>query len=100
MDEGILEAVAETRSHEQELESSELFRIIQDLSGQLTDLQRSVFVLRDLELLPAEEVCSILDMTPNNMKSNLYYARLNIREGVIKYYKQKESQIKLNAAQP
>ncbi len=72
---------------EHELEAAELKTIVARLAEQLTALQRTVFVLRDLEMLPTEEVCQILNMSPGNMKSNLYYARLKIKQGLAAFYK-------------
>jgi len=51
----------------------------------LTPKQKAVFVLRDLEELPMKEVCEILSMSTNNVKSNLYHARLRMGELISKY---------------
>ena len=72
---------------EHELEAAELKTIVARLAEQLTEQQRKVFVLRDLEMLSTEEVCQILNMSPGNMKSNLYYARLKIKQGLATFYK-------------
>ncbi|MBI1768181.1 MAG: RNA polymerase sigma factor [Bacteroidetes bacterium] len=75
--------------HEDELESEELKSIVLRLAEQLTEKQKVVFILRDLETLSSEEVCQTLEMTPGNMKSNLYHARLKIKDGLQKIYKTK-----------
>ncbi len=77
---------------ERELEATELKAIVAQLAGKLTDKQRAVFVLRDLELLQTEEVCKILGISPANMKSNLYYARVKIKVGLQRYYQQRVPQ--------
>jgi DNA-directed RNA polymerase specialized sigma24 family protein len=41
-----------------------------------------VFVLRDLEGYGVKDVCRILKMSENRVKSNLYHARSRIREGL------------------
>lgn len=74
-------------SHDHKMESEELKAIVYQLADQLTEKQKAVFILRDLETLEPEEVCSILQMPDGNMKSNLYYARLKIKEGLKKFYK-------------
>lgn len=75
-------------SHEEhKMESEELKIIVYQLADKLKEKQKAVFILRDLEALEPEEVCSILQMTDGNMKSNLYYARLKIKEGLKKFYK-------------
>jgi RNA polymerase sigma-70 factor (ECF subfamily) len=73
--------------NEQKIELEELKSIVYQLADQLTEKQRAVFILRDLEMMQPEEVCSILQMPDGNMKSNLYYARLKIKEGLKKFYK-------------
>jgi RNA polymerase sigma-70 factor (ECF subfamily) len=73
--------------HEDILESEELKSIVLRLAEQLTEKQKVVFILRDLELQTAEEVCEALQMSSGNMKSNLYYARQKIKEGLQKFYK-------------
>ncbi|MBS1557978.1 MAG: RNA polymerase sigma factor [Bacteroidetes bacterium] len=75
-------------SHELKMESEELKTIVYKLADQLTEKQKAVFILRDLEMLEPEEVCSTLQMSDGNMKSNLYYARLKIKEGLRKFYKE------------
>lgn len=50
------------------------------LSEALTPKQRIVFVLRDLQDLDMKEVARITGMSVNSVKSNLFYARRNIRE--------------------
>jgi RNA polymerase sigma-70 factor, ECF subfamily len=70
---------------EKELSAKELHQLIRKASEQLTPKQQAVFVLRDLEQLDAKEVCEILEMPDGNMKSNLYYARLHIKEYLKKH---------------
>jgi RNA polymerase sigma-70 factor (ECF subfamily) len=59
-----------------ELQNKELMKAVHEATELLTPKQRAVFVLRDLEGLDVSEVCSILSISPENLKSNLYYARL------------------------
>ena len=70
-----------------QLESEELNSIVLRLASQLTEKQQAVFILRDLEMLTPDETCQALRMSPGNMKSNLYYARLKIKDGLKQYYK-------------
>lgn len=71
---------------DKDLHATELSDLVYRLSNQLTKKQRTVFVLRDLEQLEVNEVCEILDMSAGNVKSNLYYARLYMKEALTKYY--------------
>ncbi len=63
-------------------ENKDLIRKIRQLSKDLTIKQRMVFILRDLHELPVKEVCKILDLSEGAVKTNLYLARLNIRERI------------------
>jgi RNA polymerase sigma-70 factor (ECF subfamily) len=53
------------------------------LSETLKPKQRVVFVLRDLQDLDMNEVARITGMSVNSVKSNLFYARRNIREKLL-----------------
>ncbi len=57
-----------------------LGKVVRDLARQLSKVQRLVFVLRDIQDLPVEEVCHITGFDTDKVKSNLYYARKFIRE--------------------
>ena len=68
------------------IEQQELMRAIQIAAEELTPKQKAVFVLRDLEGLPTEEVKEILSMSEGNIKSNLFHARQKIAEKLkVKY---------------
>ena len=54
--------------------------IVSQLVEELNEKQRIVFTLRDLQDLSIEDVASITRMSKNSVKSNLYYARQNIRK--------------------
>jgi len=69
-----------------DLENQELMKAIQETAASLTPRQRAVFILRDLENLPVEEVCNILEMPAGHVKSNLYYARKAMSEKLKVYY--------------
>ncbi len=73
--------------YEDNMEAAELSSIVSQLAEQLTEKQKAVFILRDLEAFTPEEVCQALQMTAGNMKSNLYFARTKIKEGLRKFYK-------------
>jgi RNA polymerase sigma-70 factor, ECF subfamily len=57
-----------------------LGKVIRALAQELSKVQRLVFVLRDIQDLPVEEVCRITGFDAGKVKSNLYYARKFIRE--------------------
>ncbi len=64
-------------------DNKDLIRKIRKLSKSLTLKQRIVFVLRDLLELPIKEVSGILGLSEGSVKTNLYLARLNIRERIL-----------------
>ena len=80
-------SVADSRHSESDVHATELHETILRLAEKLTPKQRAAFILRDLEMMEVSEVCDILNISATNLKSNLYYARLNIKEGLLKYYK-------------
>jgi RNA polymerase sigma-70 factor (ECF subfamily) len=65
---------------EEEMVNKDLAQIIKSLAKDLTPKQKAVFILRDLQGADMEEISEITSMTKGTVKSNLYYARLNIRE--------------------
>ncbi len=79
--------ITDESNHGQQVEDRELLQIVTHLAKQLTPRQQTVFVLRDLEGLSVDEVCKILEISAEKMKSNLYYARQKIREDLTLYYK-------------
>ncbi len=60
--------------------NKDLAHIISSLAENLTPKQRAVFILRDLQGAEMDEISEITSMSKGTVKSNLYYARLNIRE--------------------
>lgn len=70
-------------------ESQELLEVVAKLAGQLPEKQQSVFVLRDLQGLTGEEVAEVLAIKPDVVKSNLYHARLRMRELIRVYENEK-----------
>jgi RNA polymerase sigma-70 factor (ECF subfamily) len=57
-----------------------LGKVIRSFAEKLSKVQRLVFVLRDIQDLPVEEVCRITGFDADKVKSNLYYARKFVRE--------------------
>lgn len=64
------------------IENKDLIRKIRQISKNLTIKQRMVFILRDLHELPVKEVSRILSLSEGAVKTNLYLARLYIRERI------------------
>jgi RNA polymerase sigma-70 factor, ECF subfamily len=70
-----------------EADNKETARLIRWLAEGLPEKQQLVFVLRDLEGIDSPEVRKILSMSETSVKSNLYHARMYIRERLIKSIK-------------
>ena len=68
-----------------ELDNAENARIISLLTDKLSPRQKAVFVLSELEDMPADEISKITGMTRSVIKANLYHARKNIESLLQKY---------------
>lgn len=64
----------------EELDRKELAARIEEAVGELPPEYRSVFVLRDVEGLSAQEACEILGLSLPALKSRLHRARLFLRK--------------------
>lgn len=62
------------------LNNKEIGQLISSFADALSEKQRLVFVLRDLQGLSSSEVEAILDLPETSVKSNLYHARKAIGE--------------------
>ena len=75
--------LTEAQNEEDQVSNADLAVRIKCLSAQLKPRQRAVFVLRDLQDLNMDEIAQILNISVSAVKSNLYYARRNIRKKCI-----------------
>ncbi len=74
-----------TRLPPDELERKELVQRIEEGMNQLPEEYRSVFVLRDIQGLSAEEACEALQLSLPALKSRLHRARLFMRKQLADY---------------
>ena len=86
-------AIADSASADAILLEDELRAIILRSADELTPKQKAVFILRDIEGLSVDEVCSILGMSAGNVKSNLYYARLSVTERIKQFYSERKKKV-------
>jgi RNA polymerase sigma-70 factor (ECF subfamily) len=70
-----------------ELENEENAMIINLLTNKLSPKQKAVFILSELEEIPAGEIAEITGLSKSVVKANLYYARKNIESLLQKYLK-------------
>ncbi len=71
-------------NNQMEVDNKETARLIRWLAEGLPEKQKIVFILRDLEGIDSPEVRKILNMSETSVKSNLYHARIAIREKLLK----------------
>jgi len=64
----------------QELSNKDMASLIKSLADGLSDKQRMIFLLRDLQDLTIDEVADITGMPESAIKTNLFYARQSIRK--------------------
>jgi RNA polymerase sigma-70 factor (ECF subfamily) len=75
------------------IQNEEIKKIIDTSLNQLSDIYRSVFILRDIESLSIRETSKILNITEENVKIRLRRARLFLREKISEYYEGNEVQV-------
>ena len=66
--------------------NEEARQVMDEAIGELPEIYRVVFVLRDVEGLPATEVAEILDISVPAVKSRLHRARLYLRNRLSDYF--------------
>lgn len=75
-----------TRRPDEQLQSAELKEHIQQAVGELPEILRLTFVLRDVEGLSTEETAEALDVTVQTVKTRLHRARLALRSSISEYF--------------
>ena len=83
-DERIFETVADDSDPERQLESSEWISVVKVMANELSGKQKLVFTLSQLEGLETDQIIEITGLDADQIKSNLYAAKKNIRERLIK----------------
>jgi RNA polymerase sigma-70 factor (ECF subfamily) len=71
---------------EDDLIAGETRQVILDAITALPESQREVLVLRDLEGLPAAEVCNVLRLSDTNQRVLLHRARTRVRGAIERYF--------------
>ncbi|RMH16503.1 MAG: RNA polymerase sigma factor [Acidobacteria bacterium] len=68
------------------LHEGEVMAIFQELSTRLTDKQRMVFLLREVEELPSKDVAEIVGCRESTVRNHLFNARKILRSALIEHY--------------
>ncbi len=79
-------AAGRSASERPGLDRTEVADIFRELAGELTDKQRSVFVLREIEGLSSREVAEIVDCRESTVRNHLFNARKVLRQAVLDRY--------------
>jgi RNA polymerase sigma-70 factor (ECF subfamily) len=74
------------RTPEKDMLAGETLKVIRDAIDTLPAAQREVLVLRDLEGLPAADVCNILELTDTHQRVLLHRARSRVRNALERYF--------------
>ena len=68
------------------LQQQEVLGIFQELAADLSERQRSVFVLREIEGMSSQEVAQVLDCKESTVRNHLFNARKVLRREVLQRY--------------
>ena len=68
------------------LHEGEVMGIFQELAAELTEKQRMVFLLREVEGLPSKEVAEIVGCRESTVRNHLFNARKLLRELLVERY--------------
>lgn len=68
------------------LGGSEVMGIFRELAGELTEKQRSVFILREMEGLSSSEVSEIVGCRESTVRNHLFNARKVLRKALLERY--------------
>ncbi|MDR1585473.1 MAG: sigma-70 family RNA polymerase sigma factor [Prevotellaceae bacterium] len=79
IDEDVAKNIASPDNVEQKIQNKDLATIIVSLVGKLTPKQKIVFTLRYLEQLEMNEIEEITHLSREQIKNNLYLARMSIK---------------------
>ncbi|HEU5310606.1 MAG TPA: RNA polymerase sigma factor [Candidatus Eisenbacteria bacterium] len=66
-------------------QSGEALEVLQSALDALPEMQRQVVILRDVEGLPAADVCNILDLSETNQRVILHRGRARLRRALDRY---------------
>jgi RNA polymerase sigma-70 factor (ECF subfamily) len=77
------------RRPDEQLQSDELRRHLQEATDALPEIYRTIFLVRDVEGLSTEETAELLGISVPTVKTRLHRARMALREAISKYFNKK-----------
>jgi RNA polymerase sigma-70 factor (ECF subfamily) len=81
--ENVYKAIA-VDDYNENIDNQQLAKMIERMADGLTPKQQIVFILKDIQGLDSDEIVEITGLDRGQIKSNLYYARKEIRNRLIK----------------
>ncbi len=79
-------SAARGERHLAEMAEGEVGRIFAELADELTDKQRAIFLLREVEGMSSKEVAQIVDCRESTVRNHLFNARKVLRQALIERY--------------
>lgn len=79
-------AASQERHDLANLDESEVMGIFRELAAELTEKQRTVFVLREVEGLPSKEVAEVMGCRESTVRNHLFNARKYLRRAIVERY--------------
>lgn len=74
------------RSQSAQLHAEEVAAIFQELASELSEQQRLVFQLREIEDMPSKEVAEIVGVRESTVRNHLFNARRELRRRLLERY--------------
>jgi len=79
-------ADGQERHQRANLAESEVMAIFTELAAELTEKQRTVFVMREIEGLPSKDVADVLGCRESTVRNHLFNARRILRQALLERY--------------
>ncbi len=79
-------AASSSRHELESLHESEVMSIFHELAGELTEKQRLVFIMRELEDRPSKEVAEVVGCRESTVRNHLFNARKVLRVALLERY--------------
>ncbi len=75
-----------SRRDRAQVHENEVMGIFQELAAELTEKQRTVFLLREVEGMASKEVAQIVGCRESTVRNHLFNARKHLRRGLLERY--------------
>lgn len=79
-------AEADTPTPGESLDRAELRRIYEAVVSELTERQRTVFTMREVDGMPAEDIARALGITASTVRNTLFQTKAILREAIVRRF--------------